>query len=234
MRRKASGAPRNSTEFDFRKDMDQEVIWSIGACTLLWNTIEATTEVSFALALELPSPLWVSVTSRINGMEGRIEIIKEAARKHFKMPPKVYDPIAATLGAIQEHKKYRDALIHVRIINPTDSVAPSFLQRGDEWEVLVTRDAVKALTSRLEHLKDESEDILLIFHHTKIWNQLKPTMSNFAAKQRSVEQDLSRFLAQLRQRQAKRSKLPPLPEFPDEPADPKNRDHQEPDRKADS
>jgi hypothetical protein len=29
MRRKASGAPRNSTEFDLKKDMDQDVIWGM-------------------------------------------------------------------------------------------------------------------------------------------------------------------------------------------------------------
>jgi hypothetical protein len=55
MRRKASGAPRNSTEFDLKKDMDQDVIWGIGACAIIWNAIEATLEVSFALALELPA-----------------------------------------------------------------------------------------------------------------------------------------------------------------------------------
>jgi hypothetical protein len=110
VRRKASGAPRNSTGFDLKKDMDQEVIWGIGACALLWNTIEATLEVSLGLAIELPAPLWVSVTSRINGVDGRISVIKDAAKDHFKMPPKVYGPIATTLGAIMEHKKYRDAL----------------------------------------------------------------------------------------------------------------------------
>jgi hypothetical protein len=48
------------------------------------------------------------VKEKLHGLDGRISIIKEAAIHHFKMPSSVYKPIAATLGAIGEHKKYHD------------------------------------------------------------------------------------------------------------------------------
>jgi hypothetical protein len=217
MRRKAKDdTPRQSKPFDLKKDIDQELIWGMGAASLIWNTIEQGIEVSLGLAADIPPKLWVSVSSRINGVDGKIAIIKDACKRRIEMPDSVYLPIAQTLGAIGEHKKYRDALIHVRLINPDDPIAPTFQQRGDSWEVLVSKEAVYALCTRLNYLRDEMDTVIVLFHHTKRWEMAGRDPQTAAATRVQVEEEMRRCLQVHRLLLNRRAKLPPLPEFPEE------------------
>jgi hypothetical protein len=211
MRRKATTQIREAAEFDLKRDVDPDIIWGIGAACLLWNTIESIIDASLALAADIPPPLWTSILSRINGVDGKISAIKEACQLRLKMPSKIYDPISKTLGGIEEHKKYRDALIHARMLDPKQPVAPTFQRRGEEWEVLVTKDAIMQLFRRLGFLRDEIEAALLLFHYTKIWNQSR----GIDEARREAEDEMSKQLTILSRHQYARLKLPPLPKFPD-------------------
>jgi hypothetical protein len=111
--------------YDIRKDLLPEQLELIGAIAIAWNQIEDSIDTILPIALRVPFPLWLEVTTRINGFDGKIAILK-GTLTHFRIVFGDFDPvIRETLGAVEQHKRYRDGVIHVRIADPTKATAPT-------------------------------------------------------------------------------------------------------------
>lgn len=192
---------------------------TIGAISLTWNSIEDSIEMNIGLILELFRSMWDEVSSRINGFDGKIALIKVAAKESVLLPTAYYLPICSTLSALEEHKKYRDAVIHVRIQDPAAPVAPSHKNKGRQLEVLITPEALIALLERLTILEQEVNRITLIIVSIRAHRGRMGTTPTEDEK-RQAEEDAQQHLAQLRGFQSQRAAMSPLPEFPSEPEAP--------------
>ena len=198
-----------------KKTLTKNQFAGIGAIAIAWNYIDGGIDTALAVALQLRHPVWIEVTSRINGFDGKIAIIKQAARTVFQMPDEQYNVLTESLGAIELHKRYRDGVIHAQVLFPDTPVADTTRQRGKFDEVLITEPALDALFSRIIALQRETDDIALIFHLLYVYDRPKSDSDI-----QRVEQELPACLTRLQERQKHRQSLPPLPEFPEGPAVP--------------
>lgn len=191
----------------------------IGAICLEWNFIEDIVDDAVGWAAYIELDMRDDVVSRISGLDGKFEIIKKGARLVPLFNEEQCNLIAATIGSIAEHKKYRDAVIHARLFNPDSDIAGTTKRKGKSYEVLISEDALRALYDRLRILSDEI---------IAVWRLLEGF--NFVALDfESGDYDLDKLLAspelrdgfaQLQQHQNRRLSLPPLPRFPDQDTTP--------------
>jgi hypothetical protein len=66
---------------DIRKDLTESQLAAIGSVALAYNEVEAVIDFLFVIALNLPATVAPEVSSRINGMDGKTEIIKSAMKE---------------------------------------------------------------------------------------------------------------------------------------------------------
>jgi hypothetical protein len=136
--------------YNVRQHIDPKKLQAIGAIILEWNYIEGATNLILDLALQIPYPLWVPVHSRINGLDGKIALIKEAFALPPAIPEKAQAPIRKALNAVEHYKKYRDGIAHVVLTHPEQVVAESIQRKGMTDEVLLSQEA---LALQLPYLK---------------------------------------------------------------------------------
>ena len=88
MRRRSTGnEQRPYQDYEFLQDVEPDRLKTIGAIILAWNWIEGALDTSLAIALELHPDMWVEVTSRFGGLDGKTAILKKYADL-FKQPEK--------------------------------------------------------------------------------------------------------------------------------------------------
>jgi len=216
---------------DIRKDIPERVLASIGALALAYNEAESCIDglVSFAARLQAVS---LDIISRINGVEGKVEIIKAAFRA-LGASDEVQRLIAISLG--QEgfllFKQYRDAVIHARRFNLIANVADTLTKRGQQYEVLITEGALNGLYERIVLLTNElvemrglaislatvrnDEEFLKYAIDCEI--KLDRNQVRFSDQRKAnIEQDIQAAFARLQDRLKRRQSLPLLPKFPSE------------------
>jgi hypothetical protein len=154
--------------------------------------------------------LSLAVTSRINGFDGKVAIIKDAVLTVWSFPEEIIADINATLSAAEEHKRYRDSVIHARPLTSDSAVAPANANRGTTYETIVTVEALNALYDRVISIYHEMIEVTYIV-------MLYAAIPDVEGSVRQPYEDTARScVAQLRHYQYLRSHLPPLPEFPAE------------------
>jgi hypothetical protein len=220
MRRRSKRTFWQSAFYDIRKDLTPGQLEGIGAVMLAWNAIEGRVDEILAAAIELPFKIALEVTSRINGLDGKFEIIRKSALYYLRLPDDIYQAVAQTLNLLEKpYKQYRDGIAHAWILHPQEIVAPSFRQRGALFEVLISVNALGTLYDHLIVLQNEIGSISsIIFHKTRLMRQaIIPARDRMLE---STEQEVRAHAAILREFQRQRQALQPLPEFPSEPEDP--------------
>jgi hypothetical protein len=186
---------------------------------LAWNDIEGRLDQTLATAIGVPASIALDVTSRINGLDGKFEIVRKACRYHLGLAKDIYESVALTLNVLEKYyKKYRDGIAHAWIIHPQATIAPSARQRGLLYEILVTADALNVLYDHLAVLQSEMGAVgSVIFFKTRLMRQeIVPPIDPIL---RLTEEQLQASVALLREHQRRRQALPRLPEFPSEPED---------------
>ena len=114
------------------------------------------------LALNVPYNLTVDVTSRINGFDGKIALIKRGAERYLRLPRDSMALMNNSLSAIEEYKRYRDGVMHAWMTEPNATVADTAQRRGIVDEVLISRivgGGGGGGGERLQWLEQESGDI---------------------------------------------------------------------------
>jgi hypothetical protein len=100
MRRKAAPIRTGRlviAEFDVRHDISSRQLQALGAIAIIWTRLERRIDFAMCTALAIPHQLWVEVASRINGFDGKVELIKRGARHHIRVPPDAMTIIADSL-----------------------------------------------------------------------------------------------------------------------------------------
>jgi hypothetical protein len=222
MKRAAKDRPVKRTG-NVRKDLSENQLAWIGSVALAYNETELILDLILTSALG-QNDLGHALTSRINGTEGKIEILKTAIA-NLKAEQPIRDAIALTLGAdgFSGLKKYRDRVIHARIRDAKNAIAQSPASRGKFEEVLLTEKALEGVYNRLVLLRAELSFILqmvigievaasigLALHHMKL------SSDDPYKRAPETESRIQAALAQLQLCRRDRLSLQPLPKFPSE------------------
>lgn len=230
MKRVATSYIPRINVYDIRKKLKESHLADMAATLLAYNEIEAEVDILLAHILQLEAPL--EVTSRINGFEGKVEIIKAAA-KTLSAPTEFIELLTASLGdddGVLKLKQYRDALAHARHIDiATAAIAATTAKRGKAYEVLIAPGALMALYIRLLLMRPEllvAETVIIKLVILRQFNRYETGMERGfiaspaqpvipTAKQR-YEQDVPILIAQYQEHQNRRRSLPQFPRFPSE------------------
>src|SRR5580704_9313105 len=116
---------------DIRKDLTESQLAAIGSVALAYNEVEAVIDFLFVMVLNLPATIAPEVSSRINGMDGKTEIIKSAMKELGAQEP-ILKALGESLGScgFGKLKEYRDAIIHARILDSPAAIGITPPKRG--------------------------------------------------------------------------------------------------------
>lgn len=211
MRRKSTGPKESTNSFDVLNDIDPEKLKLFAAVCMTWNYIETVLDSCLGYALKIDVEMFGEVSSRINGIDGKIALIKKALEVG-RVDGSSALSLRKTLNAVEVYKKYRDGVVHVRISSPLLDVADTIQKRGVTDEVLISNEALEALYQRFSFLGNEMIQLFMLLHHC--------AMADIATTEHRKRQDEERAqqsLARLLSYQTQREALPPFPKFPDDP-----------------
>jgi hypothetical protein len=205
---------------DVRKDFNEAQLAWIGSVLICFNEVEFILDTAFAGVLG-HLDLGHELTSRINGSEGKIEIISRMFQL-LKAENQLVTSVAETLGenGFKGLKKYRDRIAHARIQDAKNAIGRSPAQRGKFEEILLTPIALEGLYKRLDFLRQEMLEILTLAITTEVFNalanEMKLSLTDLYKRAPQSELKIQESLARLQQHRKDRLSLPPLPEFPSE------------------
>jgi len=218
MRRKQQPRERTERVADLKQNLSQEQLAAIGAVTIAWNELEIFIHLLLGYGLYFPWPLLLEVTTRINGIDGQIEIIRKLRTLHMDIgvEEKVWKLIEISLSGITEYKRFRDGVIHARVLDAPQGIGEIIQKRGAREEILLTEKALNALYDRLVLLRSELVSITLIFEKVSRHLQID-ILRDKRPNTKSLSQDIQAYVSQLQQHQSQRLLLQPLPGFPEIP-----------------
>src|SRR5947209_16390023 len=118
MKRPATNFPATRTGH-IRTDLSQAQLAGIGAVAVAYNEVEILLDVMLGVALGIrDSDVRTGLTSRINGADGKVELVKSVA-ENLGAPVVLKTLLAECLGksGFGDLKIYRDAIIHARVLD---------------------------------------------------------------------------------------------------------------------
>src|ERR1700693_1991484 len=78
-RPRPEGAKRGRDVDDIKQAYTKEQLAEIGAIALTWNQVDAFIDWLLLISLKLPPLSWLDVAKRINGMDGKLHILRQFA-----------------------------------------------------------------------------------------------------------------------------------------------------------
>jgi hypothetical protein len=201
---------------NIKKAYSKDQLAEIGAIALIWNQVDSYIDFILLVALNIPIGLWLDVTKRINGMDGKLAILRNRAAQSRILTDEARACIKSALDAVAEYKTYRDAIVHSLVFDADKGIAQRIGSRAENHQILVTMEALSALYQRLVLIQAELRQVDLLFRLAD--------EAGAAAVYRGVadpsrlrrERDVPAVNAQVLEHQNRRLSLPPLPEFPSE------------------
>jgi hypothetical protein len=148
--------------YDVRKDLTKENLAALGAVTLAWNDVEAMLDVLLCVCMNINPDAWRELTTRINGIDGVIALLKFSFGKMFFLAPAVLKLTEDTLGAASQCKGDRDTIIHSRVIDVPQGIAEMAFRRDKIEEVLITEDALNKLYDHIHTLYLEIRELIAL------------------------------------------------------------------------
>jgi len=202
--------PPEAIALDIKRDIPQKQLAAIGALALAYNEVEATIDKLFFASTGLPEHLQIEVSTRIQGIDGTLEIIKAATKEILS--EKEQSQLANALGesGFKQMKNYRDCVIHARHLNFSTSIGIKVDRKARIFEVLVRQDALDAAFNILIALKDE---LFMVFLAIMVLTESRKRAPDDPSKSR-LEALAANFRSQFQGLQRARLSLPPIPEFP--------------------
>jgi hypothetical protein len=200
---------------DVKKDLSKDQLAAIGAVALAYNYAEAQIDQVLGAALDIwARPFLHEVTTRINGVDGKIEIIVKALPL-LVTEDTIRADIEDSLGnnAFKRLKQYRDAIIHARVLDRELELGHVIERRARRSEVLLSVTALERLYEHLTALEAELSPVALMINSAHRRSQFAPDDPERERLEANYQESNSLFQS----RRTKRRSLPPLPEFPEEP-----------------
>jgi hypothetical protein len=221
MRRKAPAGLRGRRAADLRKNLTKEQLEWIGIVAIAWNELEIMIDFAMAAGLGIPAPLWLETSTRINGIDGKLQLIRLSRVIYPELNQEIFDTLKLTVDEIGQCKRYRDGVIHARVFDAPSGIGELIQRRGAAEQVLLTVGALKGLYERLVLLRAEMVPIVLIVKGLSGYRQTYPlAYSADDQERRLVEEEVQAHLSQVQEHQKNRRSLPPLPPFPELSRDP--------------
>jgi hypothetical protein len=182
----------------------------IGAIAMLYNDLEDKIDEMCGLCFE-GTIQTREITSRINGVEGKLEIVKHAA-KQWDFDASELATLGETFGQLGflELKGLRDAVVHARVFDFTTSVARTRAKKGKVSDVLLHIDALKNLYERMDKMRIELwiiDDVLARKERIK-----KGGLADLHKAR--LEEEILTLWTQAQGHRSQRLSLPPAPEWP--------------------
>jgi hypothetical protein len=216
MKRPSSGKLAHLLHGDIERDLTQAQLAKIGAISFAYNNAEHAITKLFGAAIGLNAQMLLEVCTRINGTEGRIAIILEGAKQRLFVSKELQRLLEDSLGenGFAGLKKYREAVIHARLVSSPLAVGKTVERRAKTNEVLLSQKALDALYEHLKAITAELESASGVLIMVAASKDLVPEPS--ARKKELAAAVESIVLAQYRENHKKRLALQPIPEFPQE------------------
>jgi hypothetical protein len=195
-------------------NLTTEQLTYIGAVAMLYNDVEAEVNQLCATGLHIPIND-DEVLSRINGIEGKYELIKLCAA-YWGWTAQERNHLSEALGKGGFHglKTWRDAVIHARVFDIKSSVARVAERRGKTAEVLLAPDALKGFYDRLVWMRVEIDTLDTIMARKRALHT-----ASYPGRKEQLSQEIEASWIQAREHQTRRLSLPPMPEFPEDTLD---------------
>ena len=190
----------------------------IGAVALAYNDAESVLHRVVGACFNCGGS-FCAVTSRINGTDGLIEIILEAATS-MGLPEATIKLFKGTLleNGFGYLKGLRDAVIHAQLFDSGSGLAVSQVKRGkSQNEVLLTPEALEGLYRRLVLVDRELLAIEMIVRCETAIRLLRAFGALDDQRRQYNEQDIQDAVGRCQSHQRQRLTLPPFPEFPEPP-----------------
>lgn len=214
---------------DVLQDFTYEQFAGIGKFLMAYNNAEVFIDLLFIFSLNLKGSMTLSITSRINGIDGKIEIVKDALRA-ISAPEELQRTLSATLGAegFAEIKRLRDMITHARMSDVENAIGISAPKRGKNYEILLSESALEALFKRAYILEFELSSLTSAVNKLVFWvekqnfwqiagaNDRDNVAAHLAQERPGIEREIRFYLSQAQQHQRRRLSLPPLPKLPPE------------------
>jgi len=217
MRRRADQSWVPWREYDALDDVPPYILQYIGAILLAWNFIEDRLDDVFCRSIRCATELDRQISSRINGIDGKIEIVKKALNLFPIFTPEEVIELKETLGAIQTYKGIRDAIAHLRLPSPESPVGYSHARRGMPQEVLINVGSLSTLYAHLDELAEEVTWLYRLIERCAITQDEIDDHDYLAPPGIRSGSEFQDGFAQFRLHRSQRQSLPPLPQFPEEP-----------------
>lgn len=140
----------------FERDFTDEQLTAIGRVVIYFNYLEQSLDTLLTHSIGVPPTLADDLTSRINGAEGKVTIIKKAIAE-LPLPNGAREFIAASLGndGFLKLKVYRDKVTHATLLDQRDSVGLSRKKHGKRDEIYLSVEALNGVSERMRHLRIE-------------------------------------------------------------------------------
>lgn len=200
--------------FDIKKDLSLEQLAGIGAVAMAYTEAEYCIDALIFEGMALSRDLGLEITTRINGMDGKIEIVRIMAATFLRLPPDVLTFLDNSLGNLKHMKTHRDLIIHAHIIDASAGIGLKIDRRASLKNVLLTTTYLDAIYSRLILFKQELGTMITIFQAMGVRVRIDPLYLG-DLNTGLVGQNLQERFSQVQEIQKKRLSLPPLPELPD-------------------
>jgi len=210
------GAKPGRVEHDIKKALTTEQLAEIGAISLKFNQIESVIEFILVVILDVPPPLWWEVVRRINGIDGKLSVLRRYYEANEILTDEAKQCLKSALDAVAEYKKYRDLIIHCVPYDVDKGIGQHMTTKAEAVQILLTKEALGSLYERMCILNDELIHADLLFRLGS--TEGAKTIHRNAADPLRVrrERDVPAVIALVRPHQNRRLALPPLPEFPSE------------------
>lgn len=194
---------------DIRSHFDAEQLRNYAACCLTWNRIENAINASTAICIGADAFMRLEITSRINGIDGKLALIYAGMEKVLRINANVRTIITESIGSAAGLKRYRDGIAHAFIYDATDAAALTSPRKGMIDETLIDKGALDALYQHLNagylEIRDATSILLMIA------KARKRKLDDSAGSVKGIRDGI----AQLQEHQSRRKSLPPLPKFPE-------------------
>jgi hypothetical protein len=198
---------------DIERDLTPNQLAKIGAIAFTYNEAEAKITDMFGIVTNLSGQLLLEVATRINGLDGLIAVINSGS-KGCGISDQTQRMFEETLGesGFQRLKKYREAVVHARLVSAPHGIGKTVERRARVNEVLLSQSALDALYLHLKAMRAELHCAWAVLVTSDALKRSKSDAAKKVLAERDLPNEQARYLECRNQRQA----LPPIPEFPPE------------------
>jgi hypothetical protein len=213
MKRKGQHILGGAAFDDVKLNLTTQQLAGIGAVAMAYNEAEIRLEFILYTAIGLPGQIWREVTSRIQGADEKVLLIKVAAKAHLNAPAQFAALMEDTLAGFSECKGYRDGVIHTRVLDSKTAVGQNLAGKGKISQVLLTTAALDGIYNRLVILREELEIIDTTFNFLR---QSGLAITSNWRDPNTIEYipEIDDWLARLLNARERRKALPALPTLP--------------------